>query len=317
MGDPPPAPAKEEEETPSRASSFAAAEAQNREVITGIRERMDLVAKTFGGLGTTLVTGIGVAKFSDVFPWPGGGWLALIGVVAGFIGMIAAVIFFAYRLSQATEPLTMQSDLRDLQVAQSEKEIIEEVFGQVARLNGASSLLALEARAHRLSRIANRLPDRKEALITEADDTMAAISATYARAAVLVARRRSAQALRGGHSLRMVILFAVSVLCFGIGADYLESERSAKVAAAKACAEAREAKAKAEELPRICAEPNEASSGGDDQAEGSARQETIKALAELVTKLNTCETQVNAAAGESEESCAPLRRAIRELAADV
>src|SRR5437660_3053196 len=59
----------------ARPDDGASAQAQRfRDGAEAIRQRTDLTAKTFGGLATTAVSALGIAKFADVFPMPPGEW---------------------------------------------------------------------------------------------------------------------------------------------------------------------------------------------------------------------------------------------------
>jgi hypothetical protein len=105
----------------ARPDDGAAAQAEAfRTSADGIRRRADLAAKTFGGLATTAVSAIGIAKFADVFPVPPGEKPWLIGLIGGFVVMLIVVGFFTYRLWRVSEPVVLRSsveamgdDLRD------------------------------------------------------------------------------------------------------------------------------------------------------------------------------------------------------------
>ncbi|MDQ4005030.1 MAG: hypothetical protein M3135_01855 [Actinomycetota bacterium] len=82
--------------------------------------------------------------------------------------------------------------------------------------------------------------------------------------------QRSSRAFRGRGAILSYCLAIAGVLGFGIGADYLQSERTDTIAVAKSCAEARTSGAV--NLPSICGAPKE-EMGGEDQAEESIEQE--------------------------------------------
>lgn len=286
--------------------------APTRASISAIRGRADLTAKAFGGLATTAVTGIGIAKFGDVFPWPGTGpaFAAAVLVVAGFAGMAAAVAFFTWRLWRVSEPIVMRSDTR-LMTSDfrdpKEKKIVDDTYYEVAQMNGARSLVVLEARGHRLSRVAARMGSAgadAEAVSKAIED---GVQATYGRAALLIARRRASRALTSGSSVVWFAVFVVSLVTFGMSSDYLQSERADSIALVKACGEAQAANANAE-LPPICPKVS-----APERTPVAPSSHVTKTLKKLVGGLHRCER----AHGEDAVSkCAPLRRAISAAVAD-
>jgi hypothetical protein len=241
---------------------------ESREVLERIRQRADLTAKTLGGLGTSAVTAVGIAKFGDVFPWPGGveAWVALIAIVSAFITMAFVVAFFTRRLWSVSEPITMRSSIDAISLRdEEEKQLVSRVFRDMAVLNGAASLESLEARAHRLSRISEHVQHETAVkLKQDAQEIMGGIYVTYGRAAVLVNRHRASQAISGRRARIAYAGFVIAVVAFGIGADYLQSERADRIALATACAEARTAGATARELPRLCEDPEDEAPNGSD-----------------------------------------------------
>src|SRR5947208_3296494 len=63
----------------SGSSYVADATGGYRDAILKLRARADASAKAIGVLGTSVITAIGISKFADVFPFPGGGlaWVGL------------------------------------------------------------------------------------------------------------------------------------------------------------------------------------------------------------------------------------------------
>jgi hypothetical protein len=234
-----------EEPASTPAPTGATDQAQRfRDATEKVRQRTELTAKTFGGLGTAAISALGIAKFADVFPWaPGQGvWVCVL--ITSFLVMIGVVGLFAWRLWHASERIVLRSDAEKMsELDGGEKETVKEVYRETARLNLVPTLRALEARAHRLYRIANRVDDANLAkkLIQRANDIAADIHSVEARAGLLVVRRRAAQAFRDRWAILAFIALALAVVGFGISADRLESERAGLTKVVKDCAEAKKA----------------------------------------------------------------------------
>jgi hypothetical protein len=170
---------------------------------------------------------------------------------------LAAVGVFTYRLWHVSERILLRSDaerMSDLNT--SEKDTVREIYSETARLDRAPSLRALEARAHRLYRIADREANANVAakLIKRADDIVADIQSVEARAGMIVVRRRAAQAIRGREAIAAFAAIALAIVGFGISADRLDSERTQLTKIVKDCADAKKAAeiGGVPTLPRIC-----------------------------------------------------------------
>lgn len=278
----------------SVATSVAAAALKRyTEEAESLRQRSDLAAKVLVGAGSTLITAIGIAKFSDLYPLPpadaipwldGVPWkhlpgfrthveLAILGVIVGFALMIATVMWIASRYWKVTEPLPMRSDLNRIRLNGSkrlegeERRLVEDAYDDMARLNDVSSLLAYEARAHRLERVAKWLPIKEaEQVRSEATLIQTEVLTTHTQARLRILRRRVASAVRGPWAIVLYAMFVVGVVMFGLGTDYLSSERADAITVAKACADAR-AVDKAVDLPAICG-PAIAEKDSDEMEEG-------------------------------------------------
>lgn len=256
-----------------------------------LRQRADLAAKVLAGAGTTLITAIGIAKFSDLYPippdsidvsWLDNVWLlgdtlgeiqwltdrttmsrvelAMVGVIGGFFLMIAAVIAIAYRYWKVTGAVPMRSDLNRMHLKEEELDLVRDTYDEVARLNDVATLNAYEARAHRLERVAKWLPS-KDAERARADATLiqTEVLATQTQARLRVLRARVVKAVRGRVSVLLYLLFILGVVQFGLGTDYLASKRTDEITVAKACADARAVELRLS-LPPICGTPAEAPS---------------------------------------------------------
>lgn len=282
-----------------------------RAAITSIRARADLTAKAFASLATTAVTAVGIVKFGDVFPLPNNGWayVAVLFVIAAFLGMGAAIAFFTSRLWRVAEPIVTRSDpalmaddLRD----DKERSIVDAIYGEIAAMNSAPTLAVLEARGQRLARIADRLGAAGADATKGARDIEAGVQAAFARASLLIARHRASAAVTSASSLWMYLVFVVSFVAFGMASDYLESERSDRIAVVKACGEAETAN-KGAELPPIC--PSSSADSPPSPAPNPPREVT-KTIRTLATRLARC---TRAEGNLAATTCAPVRRALEAM----
>jgi hypothetical protein len=175
-------------------------------------------------------------------------------VIGGFLAIAFVLAAFPLRLWHATRPLVTGVDPYGMDATGKEQDEIVSIYERTWKLNGVKSLSAYQARAHRFQRIADRAadPGRATSLRATAERVRAEIQATQARAALIVIRRRVNRALMGKAAKGYISLFVGGLLLFGISADKLDSERSARVAASKACADAVGAKVLPEKLPPIC-----------------------------------------------------------------
>lgn len=286
--------------------------------LEGLRKRTDTTAKTIGGLGTLAITAAGLSKFSDVFPLPPSpsAWqvLAILGVLAGLVAMGAAVAWFTVRLTKVASPIFMRSDPSAItDISLPERVMIATIYGEIATLNDASSFEAYATRGLRLQRVAQRggSADVRSLAATEAKQVNADVLATQARAATHVVRQRAQDAIRGPGAVKAYVLFLVALLAFGIGADYLDSERTARVASARDCAEAITAirtadpstatPAPAKLLPKLCG--GEASVPVAASGATTPETETSGAVTDVATRYDAC---IVAAEGDTDQ-CTRLK----------
>lgn len=252
---------------PKTALDFAYDQVERfRGVADKVRQRADTSAKALGGLATTAVGAIGIAKVADIFPihWDGWAVVAVLATLIGFALIVAVVAAFTARLWQVNSPIfTSSLASRIPELAPDERKRVETTYKDMAELNGVPSLRAYEARAHRLDRIADRShPPRRNRLRAQAALIRAEVMATQNRAAADVIRRRAAKPLTGKKAWRSYVVAVVGFLAFALGADYLEAERSGRVAIAKECAAAQKAVVDQRldtKLPDICGRPEKTS----------------------------------------------------------
>jgi hypothetical protein len=287
-----------------------------------IRARTDLTAKLAGSLGTLGITAAGLSKFSDVFPLPAdpscAQRLAIVGVLGGLIAMAVAVACFTARLWKVSAPLFMSVDpdaMPDLD--DDERPIVQRVYGETAVLNGVDSLSAYAARGARFERIAQDSSDDavRKRLETDALQVRADVDATQARAATNVIRGRAKDAL-SGVAYAIYALFVIALLAFGVGADYLDSERAGRVASAKSCAGAVKAvrdssPATAKLIPTLCggrkAVDTVPAKTVDAKDDPTPQKETAAATKELGARYAACV----AAAKSDASACVTLREALQ------
>lgn len=320
--------ANDEEPTQTKSpESRASEEIQRfRDAIDKLRSRADLSAKAFGGLGITALGGIGIAKISDVFPFPDVSFLtgAVIttGLVGGFVGMACVVSYITRRLWHVNDPILMISDTEGMRehLSPEEQQLVCEIYADVAALHGVPSLRAYEARSRRLERIADRREQSEppasgteqigatpERLREQAGQIGDEIRKTFARAAHSVVRRRAMDAVIGEGPRMAYALFLLCFFAFVFSADYFEGERSDRIAIAKSCAEAAEAGAAAEDLPKICS----ARKSSDEVGAKVPKADVADGIAKLATSLKGCYAAVASTKEDDSATCAPLERAIR------
>lgn len=155
----------------------------------------------------------------------------------------------------------------------AECKVIDQIYNAAANPEGVNTLRAYQARGDRWHRLTEREADDTKAkrLRDRAELVRAKIEATQARAALVVIRRRMNRALTGFVPILLALLFVAGLLAFGLGADRLDSERTTRLAAYKACAEAFTAKVPATKLPAL--QRHRPVNTGDAHARPGARRE--------------------------------------------
>jgi hypothetical protein len=159
-----------------------------REAMEKIRQRTDYTSKGLATVGTAAIAGIGYAKLADVFPWAG--WsLAIAALAVGVVLMITAVLRLVFRFASAGESVFTSSDLaetfnRNRIEDLAERSLIEEVYNETAKQNGADSLSAYEELALQLEKEADDKENKEKAgaLRARADKILNEIQAAQDRA---------------------------------------------------------------------------------------------------------------------------------------
>jgi hypothetical protein len=274
-----------------------------------VRQRADTTAKALGGLGTTALTGIGIASVTDLFPTgprDGGWWVAVVLLIAGFVAIAIVVAFFTLRLWSLNQPIVVTVDPEEMHsdktITDDEKTEVSKLYRRAARRADAESLAQYEARGQRYARIAGYAGGEAAKKFTErAMRVVAEVQAIEARALSLLVRRRAAAAIKDWTAVAMYGTFVVAILAFGISADYLKSVQTDDVAVAKACGDAGSAGAK--KLPDICKKWKIAA------ASAATAGDVASALEALGQSVGSCEAKVLAGT-EDEVACAPIEDAL-------
>jgi hypothetical protein len=261
-----------------------------RDATDRLRERATDTAKTLGGLGTAGLTAIGIAKLTDVFPWPPGEWIALGATIAGFLAMAFVLTAFTYRTWTANRPLVAKVNAREMDADDDERAQAEKVYATTYRLNGLESLGAYVARAYRFQRIADHAADATaaQALRERADLIRAEVEDALARGAHVVVRGRVTRALGDRTAAGLALLFVAGLLAFGFGTDRIASERTDQVTTLKACVDAVVAGVSTDKLPPICSDVSPKS--GDPTTEQTDAAGISSLSAEFQSCIDTAET---------------------------
>jgi hypothetical protein len=261
-----------------------------RDASDKIRERSDATAKGLAALGTAGLTAVGITKFSDVFPLPPGELDVAYLVVLSFVVMTAVLAAFTFRLWNANKPLVARADLDAMlargEIDDNEKNEMDRIYDEIAARNQSGTLRMLEDRGERFQRIADRTADANlsKQLKAKAERIRAETEVAFARAQLVVVRRRMNRALKGPSAVFLSLAFVVALVGFGLGADHIDSERTARLATYKACAEAVTAKVASAKLPEICSDAVESAS----PAQSTPEQMAVAAVAALTDAYSKC-----------------------------
>jgi hypothetical protein len=218
-------------------------------------------------------------------------------------------------LLRVSTPIFFRLDPDEMDdVDKVEREKIRTIFQDVADLNDAENLEVYARRALRLQRVARHSTNAavKALAETEANEIDGDVGAAQSRAAANVVRRRSHKAFLG-RAWRPYALFIASLLAFGVSADYLDSERTARITTAKDCAAAikivrESAPVTATLLPEICGGAKAAQLVSAPAAPVSSPDAQLAgAVRDLAARYDSCV----AAAGAVSSDCATIRAAMR------
>jgi hypothetical protein len=273
-----------------------------------IRSRSDLTAKGLAAVGTAAVGAIGYKEFANAFPAEGH-WLIFVCLFLGPVLMICAVVALIVRFSRAGESVLTNADVEHVvevnHLDPGQRDLVEEKYSQMAKLNEVDSLGAYQARGFRFERIADRRPAAEADPVRQrADQVHGEVLATQSGVAALIVRDRAKKAMTGW-TIVWIFLFAGGWYSVSLSADALSAERTEKIEIAKSCAEARKAGADEDKLPGICGEkPN-----GDGKGSEASTAETIGDSVVAITESWRDCWKAAAKAKEDRSVCAPLQRA--------
>lgn len=296
-----------------------------------IRSRSETSAKAIGALGTTALSAVGIAKFGDIFPLPPGHlsvWtiLVVMFVPVSFLLMVAAVVWFSIRLWRANEPIMMLADPAQMprgDLDGPERARVEQVYAAAAALHGKQTLADYEKDAIAFEREAEAHSpgSRQEALLlAKAQRIRANVDEAEQRALVNVVRTRARDSVKNGASIAIYVTFALALVVFAIGVNYLDSERTARVDAAKACADAvdavrRESPGTRSLVPPICGGKEAVDSSPPAESPASSSATVAGAVADLAARYAACVSAARAGGAHDAARCERIRRLLRDASA--
>jgi hypothetical protein len=291
-----------------------------RDLADSLRNRVDLFGKTLAAIATLGTTAVGLSEVGDMLPTTSWGWVLL--ACAALALAAGSAIWIAVRLMSVARPVFVSSDLQGL--TPSEGEEVRPVFEAAASRFGYRSMIGLEERERSLRSAAARAATEEERArrTALADDVKGEIEQALARGQLVVVRRRATDAVSDVLARWLYVFVIAGLILFAVASDAASSDRTDRVAAAKACGEAREAGATEGELKRtneICDAKAANAAPGADPPTASVARATL--AAELATTLKACAEFVGEAGAPdagplSDEDCAPIRDTITEMLSD-
>jgi hypothetical protein len=184
--------------------------------------------------GSALATGsaavlgaIGYTQLHQIFPAPANGWFTPV-VAASIAAAAMGTSFLVSRVFAATRRILIGSDASARGLSHSERARALAVLTEHAREQQAQTLRALEYRALRLGRVAQR-PEASSALSaaakSESDRLYGVIYIALKRAAATILEERTRKALGGRLSAAAFLLAAAGVAGVFALADYSKGQR--------------------------------------------------------------------------------------------
>jgi hypothetical protein len=130
------------------------------------RKRTDMWGKGVLGLGTALLTALGIGKLSDFLPQEGIGNQII--ATAGLIAAIIAIGIIGVRLSRVSVPIVMRANENEMArgennpegVDERELKIVAQVYDRFATLNGCRSVTQYAAVANIIESTLTELADK-------------------------------------------------------------------------------------------------------------------------------------------------------------
>ncbi|HTU14147.1 MAG TPA: hypothetical protein VMF31_03020 [Solirubrobacterales bacterium] len=192
---------------------------------------IDKLGKILSSFGVLVIGGVGLAKFSDVFPYESR-WYVIVLMFAGFAMMLTGASLGAWRLHRSIRPSVMRSSIRRIpDTSVRESETIRAIYSDLLTSTDSANMSAFEARAARLDRVSERIPAAAEELRSQAAviDAERSLAFMQARNAVLSARTRAAIKAAGA----CTIIFLIGLGTVVITIDWMEADRAAVAKAAE------------------------------------------------------------------------------------
>jgi hypothetical protein len=285
-----------------------------REIADSLRSRVDLFGKTLAAVVSLGTAAVGLDRIGDLFPMAGNEEWALAACLGLALASLAA-IWVAVRLMLVARPVFLSPDLElGGELSGDEREVLRPVYESAARRFGYTSLAALQERERSLRNAASRTTDKDERArrTALADEVKTEIEQALARGQVVAVRRRATKAVTGW-SWALYVSVVVGLIAFALGTDKVSSERT-DVAAAKACGEARDGGATAEELGNTGVCEDTAKRGAAAPKQPSAAAARAQIVEKLAAALTACTALVHKA-GDAESgplanaTCDPVRDA--------
>lgn len=269
--------------------SGARTAAEYRDLADTLRARVDLFGKTLAALATLGTTAVGLNKIGDLFPAVDNGGLVALGCLALVLAALAA-IGVAVRLMRVARPAFIHPDLSNSpDLDDKERKNVRPVFEAAASPFGYTSLPGLQERERSLRDAAGRTSDKDERArrTALADDVGEAIEQALAQALVVTVRRRATNAVSGG-SWALYVLVLAGLIAFALCADKVSSDRTDRIAQAKACGDARKAGATAKELGNTNDVCEATTGGGGSTTTPTAAEARAQVAAKLVESAELC-----------------------------
>lgn len=192
---------------------------------------IDKLGKILSSFGVIVIGGVGLAKFSDIFPYESR-WYVVVLMAVGFAMMLAGAALGAWRLHRSVRPSVMRSNVSRIpDTSDREFEAIRGIYSDLLTSTDSTNMQAFEARAARLDRVSDRIPAAAERLRSESTviDTERSLAFMQARNAVL--STRTAAAIKTAGICTVIFLIGLGTVVITI--DWMEADRAAVAKAAE------------------------------------------------------------------------------------
>jgi len=193
---------------------------------------IDKLGKILSSFGVLVIGGVGLAKFSDIFPYESR-WYVVVLMGIGFAMMLAGAASGAWRLHRAIRPSVIRSSVRRIpDTSPKEAQTIRAIYSDLLTSTDSANMRAFEARAARLDRVSDRVPGAAEALRSEAEVIDAERSLAFMQARNAVLSARAGAAIKAAGICTVIFLIGLGTVVITI--DWMEADRAAVAKAAEA-----------------------------------------------------------------------------------